>query len=77
MEPGFLLVGPLFLAFFVLLLTLRIADLSDAHPNSAMKIEIFARRKMRKDQHIGFISELISVVCRSIFEAGPEGLLAF
>ncbi|ETW77187.1 hypothetical protein HETIRDRAFT_326537 [Heterobasidion irregulare TC 32-1] len=44
----------------------------DAHRDFTLKIEIFARRKMRKDQHIGFFSEPISVICPSIFEAGPE-----
>ncbi|ETW77143.1 hypothetical protein HETIRDRAFT_118589 [Heterobasidion irregulare TC 32-1] len=44
----------------------------NAHPNSTLRIDIFARRKMRKDLHIGSISELLSALHPSILEGSPQ-----
>ncbi|ETW77087.1 hypothetical protein HETIRDRAFT_174269 [Heterobasidion irregulare TC 32-1] len=42
----------------------------DAHPSSILKLDIFAYHRVRKNQHIGGISEPIDNLCPSILDGG-------
>ena len=63
-----------YLFFLSSLLTLTV---SNAHPNATLRIDIIARRKMRKDLHIGSISEPLSAIHPSILEGSSQGLSVF
>ena len=63
----------IFLSHFGWSLLTRAPDQSHTRPSSGLRIDIYARRTMRKDQHIGFVSDTIGAICSSILAGGAKG----
>ena len=58
------------LSYSLLIMNDYVADYSDAYQFSVLKLDIYARRILGKDTHIGGISELIAGLCPPILTSG-------